>query len=68
MPDRRSALTKAREEAEQAKAEEERIGVLDDPRQAGKGDPARQIAYLSGMVIFGFLLNLAILIVISGGK
>jgi hypothetical protein len=61
-------LKKAEEETQRLDAEARSVSALDDPQDPERGSPWRQTAYLVGVVAAGFILNLLILVVLSGGK
>jgi len=63
-----SELEQARQKSEQLEAESKALGALDDPKEPEQGSPWLQTAYLSAVVIFGFVLNLIVIIAVSGGK
>ena len=62
------AIEKAREETQRLEAEARAVSALDDPRDPEKGSPWKQSGYLAAVVIGGFVLNLLVLVVLSGGK
>jgi len=63
-----SELEQARQKAEQLEAESKELGALDDPNEPEQGSPLLQTAYLGAVVVGGFVLNLLVIIVLSGGK
>lgn len=65
---KRTEARQKQAEAEAVSAEQKMASLLDDPAHPDQASPLRGALYFAIIVGFALLLNLALMIVISGGQ
>lgn len=62
---KKSAVEEARAKVKRLESEQERVSVLDSPKEPDRGDPWRQTAFLGAVIVLAFVLSYVVMLLLG---